>query len=46
MSTYIVVDTPRNGYSVTEAKEIVDALVAYLASSTGARVTQILGGEN
>jgi hypothetical protein len=24
----------------------VDALVAYLTASTGARVTQILGGEN
>lgn len=46
MSTYIVVDTPTVGYSVAEAKQIVDALVAYLAASTGARVTQLLGGEN
>lgn len=46
MSTYIVVDTPVNGYSVGEAKAVVDALVAYLTASTGARVTQLLGGEN
>lgn len=46
MSCYMVVDTPVNGYTVTEAKAVVDALVAYLAASTGARVTQLLGGEN
>lgn len=46
MSTYIVVDTPVNGYTVTEAKQVVDALVAYLSATTGARVTQLLGGEN
>lgn len=46
MSTYIVVDTPNNGYTVTEAKQVVDALVAYLSASTGAKVTQLLGGEN
>lgn len=46
MSSYIVVDTPLNGYTVTEAKAVVDALVAYLSASTGARVTQLLGGEN
>jgi hypothetical protein len=47
MSTYIVVDVPANGgYSVTEAKQVVDALTAYLTASSGARVTQLLGGEN
>jgi hypothetical protein len=46
MSTYLVVDTPVNGFSVAEAKSVVDALVAYLSASTGARVTQLLGGEN
>lgn len=45
MSAYLVVDTPVNGYTVTEAKAVVDALVAYLSASTGARVTQLLGGE-
>jgi hypothetical protein len=46
MSTYVVIDTPLSGYTVAQAKEVVDALVAYLTASTGARVTQILGGEN
>lgn len=46
MSTYIVVDTPVTGYTVAEAKAVVDAHVAYLTASTGARVTQLLGGEN
>lgn len=46
MSAYLVVNTPKVGYTVAEAKAVVDALVAYLAASTGARVTQLLGGEN
>jgi hypothetical protein len=45
MSAYLVVDMPANGYSVTEAKQIADALVAYLSASTGANVTRVLGGE-
>jgi hypothetical protein len=45
MSTYIVVDTPKVGYTVAEAKAVVDALVAYLTASTGARVAQLLGDE-
>lgn len=46
MSAYLVVNTPKVGYTVAEAKAVVDALVAYLAASSGARVTQLLGGEN
>lgn len=46
MSTYIVMDTPVVGFSVTEQKQIVDALTAYLTASTGANVTKILGGES
>ncbi len=46
MSVQLVVDTPTVGYTIAEQKQIVDALVAYLAASTGARVTQLLGGEN
>lgn len=46
MSTYIVVDTPVTGYTVEEAKDVVDALVEYLSSSSGAAVTQLLGGES
>ncbi len=46
MSTYLVVDTPKVGFTVAEAKAVVDALVAYLTASTGAQVTKLLGGEN
>lgn len=46
MSTYIVVDTPNAGFTVTEAKNVVDALVAYLTLTTGAKVTQLMGGES
>lgn len=46
MSAYLVVDVPSTGYSVAEQKQIVDALTAYLTASSGAKVTQLLGGEN
>lgn len=46
MTAYIVVDTPVTGYTLAEAKAIADALVAYLAASSGAKLTQLLGGEN
>jgi hypothetical protein len=46
MSTYIVVDTPVNGYTNAEIKFVVDALCAYLTASSGSKVTQLLGGEN
>jgi hypothetical protein len=46
MSAYLVCDVPTVGYTIAEAKVIVDALVAYLTASTGAKVTQLLGGEN
>lgn len=46
MSTYLVVDVPKNGFSVAEQKYLVDALSGYLAASSGAKVTQLLGGES
>jgi hypothetical protein len=46
MKCYLVVDVPVNGFTVTEQKYLVDALTGYLAASTGAKVTQLLGGEN
>jgi hypothetical protein len=45
-SVYLVVDTPETGYTVAEAKQIADGLIAYLSASSGARLTQLLGGEN
>jgi len=46
MSAYLVIDTPTTGYSTAEAKQIVDALTSYLTSSSGARVSQVLGNES
>lgn len=46
MSVSVVVDVPTFGYTVAEEKVIVDGLIAYLTASSGARVTQLLGGEN
>lgn len=46
MSTYVVVDTPLRGLSVTEQKQIVDALMAWLTASSGANVTKVLGQES
>lgn len=46
MSAYLVIDMPLTGYTVAEAKLIIDGLTLYLTASSGARVTQLLGGEN
>ena len=46
MSAYLVIDLPVTGFTVTEAKYVVDALTAYLIASSGAKVTSILGGES
>jgi len=45
-SVYLVVDQPATGYTVAEMKQIMDALTGYLTASSGARATQLLGGEN
>lgn len=45
MRTHMVIDVPPTGYTVAEAKQIVDALTAYLTASTGANVTKLLGNE-
>jgi hypothetical protein len=45
-SVYLVVDEPSVGYSRTEIKQIVDALTGYLTASSGAKTTQLLGGES
>lgn len=47
VSVTLVIDTPKvNFYSNTELKQIVDGFLAYLTASSGAKVTQILGGES
>lgn len=46
MSSYIVLDVPVTGYTVTEAKQVVDGFIAQLTASSGSLVTKLLGGEN
>lgn len=46
MSVYVVMDVPVTGYSNVEQKQIMDALTGYLTATSGARVTQLSGGEN
>jgi hypothetical protein len=46
MSTYLVCDLPLTGYDVTQGKAVVDAFLAYLTASTGAKVAQLLAGED
>lgn len=41
----LVVDLPVTGYTVAELKLIVDGFLVYLAASSGAAVTSLLGGE-
>ena len=46
MSVYLVVDRPVNGYSVAEAKKLVEGLVGLLSASTYALTEKVLGGES
>jgi hypothetical protein len=46
MSVTITVDSPKVGFTNAEVKYVVDALTGYLTASSGARVTQLLGGES
>jgi hypothetical protein len=44
-SVYLVVDQPITGYTVAELKLQIDGFLAYLSASSGAKITQLLGGE-
>jgi hypothetical protein len=46
MSVYLVVDRPDNGYSVAEAKKLVEGLVGLLSASTYSLTEKVLGGES
>lgn len=46
-TTYVVFDIPAAGFTVTEQKNaFVTGLSALLTASSGAKTTQLLGGEN
>ena len=46
MSVYLVVDRPVNGYTVAEAKKLVEGLVGLLSASTYSLTEKVLGGES
>lgn len=46
LGVYLVVDVPLVGYSLAEQKQVVDGFLAYNTASSGARITQLLGGES
>jgi len=46
MSFYVVVDTPVTGYTVAEAKAVIDGFISQMNASSGALITKLLGGEN
>lgn len=46
MSAYLVVDLPVTGFTVAEAKYIVDALTLWLTATTGLNTTKLLAGES
>jgi hypothetical protein len=46
MSAYLVIDEPITGFSRAECADIANGLIAYLAASTYAKVTNIVGGES
>jgi len=45
-SIYLVADAPVAGFTNTELKQIADGFLAALTASSGAKITQLLGGEN
>lgn len=46
MSAYLVVDVPVTGFTVAEAKQIIDGFTTWMTASSGANITKLLGGEN
>ena len=46
MSSYLVIDRPENGFSVTEAQKLVEGLVGLLSATTYSLTKKVLGGES
>jgi hypothetical protein len=46
MGVSITVDVPITGYTVAEAKQIVDALTKWATDTSGSNITKLLGGES
>ncbi|DAD52233.1 TPA_asm: coat protein [ssRNA phage Zoerhiza.1_32] len=46
MTVSMTVDRPVNGYTPTQAKDVVAGLTKFLTDSSGAAVVKLLGGES
>jgi tRNA(Ile2) C34 agmatinyltransferase TiaS len=46
MSVYLVIDRPVAGFTVEEAKKLVEGLVGLLSASTYSLTTKVIGGES
>ena len=46
MSATLRVDTPLTGFTVAEKKQVIDGFITLLSASSGAKLTQLLGGES
>lgn len=46
MQVNVSVNRPKAGFTTTEAKALVDAVLAYASAASGAKITQLLGGEH
>jgi hypothetical protein len=46
MSSYLVIDRPVAGFTVAEAKKLVEGLVGLLSASTYSVTEKVLGGES
>lgn len=46
MTFYSVADVPVTGYTVAEAKLVIDGYLAAMQASSGALITKLLGGES
>lgn len=45
-SAYVVIDTPVNGFTAAEQKDLLLALATWLSASSGANAAKMVGGEN
>jgi len=46
MSTYVVIDAPKQGFTAAEQVSAVASLAKLLTASTNAQLTKLVGGEN
>jgi hypothetical protein len=46
MSVYLVIDRPESGFTVTEAKKLVEGLVGLLSASTYSLTEKVIGRES